>query len=130
MWPIIAKKKINLLYVTYYSNFNLQYIVLRCWCWIITMSRSSSSPKFGMSSIFFFEPKKPWLQMKGPCLVLVIEWQLRWTNKCLCWDTQVISPHKDTSMSNICHGGEMTKSWCYAHIVWWRNSLYMRHDME
>jgi hypothetical protein len=27
-----------------------------------------------------------------PCLVLVIDWQLIWTNKCLCWDTQVISP--------------------------------------
>ena len=68
--------------------------------------------------------------VKGPCLVLVIEWQLRWTNKCLCWDTQVISPHKDTSMSNMCHGGEMTKCWSYTHIVWWRNSLHMRHDME
>ena len=68
--------------------------------------------------------------LKDPCLVLVIEWQLRQTNKCLCWDTQVIIPHKDTSMSNMCHGGEMAKGWCYAHIVWWRNSLHMRHDME
>jgi len=68
--------------------------------------------------------------VESPCLVLVIEWQLRWTNKCLCWDTQEISPHKDTSMSNMCHGGEMAKGWCYAHIVWSRNSLHMRHDME
>ena len=68
--------------------------------------------------------------LKGPCLVLVIEWQLRWTNKYLCWDTQEISPHKDTSMSNMCHEGEMTKCWSYAHIVWWRNSLHIRHDME
>ena len=68
--------------------------------------------------------------MKGPCLVLVIEWQLRWTNKYLCWDTHVISPHKNTSISNMCHGGEMTKGWCYAHIVWSRSSLHMRHDME
>ena len=48
------------------------------------------------------------MMLKGPSLVLVIEWQLRWTNKCLCWDTQEISPHKDTSMSNMCHGGEMS----------------------
>jgi hypothetical protein len=32
------------------------------------------------------------LQMKRSCLVLVIEWQPRWTNIWLCWDTQVISP--------------------------------------
>ena len=68
--------------------------------------------------------------VKGPCLVLVIEWQFRWTNKYLCWDTQVISPHKDTSMSNMCHAGEMAKGWCYAHIVWSRSSLHMRHDMK
>ena len=49
-----------------------------------------------------------------PLLVLVIEWQLRWTNKCLWWDTQEISPHKDTSTINMCHGGGMTKGWCYA----------------
>ena len=34
------------------------------------------------------------------------------------------------SMSNICYGGEIAKSWCYTHIVWWRNSLHMIHDME
>ena len=45
-------------------------------------------------------------------------------------DTQEISPHKDTSMSNMCHGGGMAKGWCYAHIVWSRSSLHMRHDME
>ena len=42
----------------------------------------------------------------------------------------MISPHKDTSMNNMCHGGEMAKCCCYAHIVWWRNSLHMIHDME
>ena len=42
----------------------------------------------------------------------------------------MISPHKDTNMSNMWHGGEMTKGWCYAHIVWWWNSLHMRCDME
>ena len=68
-------------------------------------------------------------ELKGPCLVLVIEWQLRWTSKRLCLDTQVISPHKDISMSNMCHEGEMTKCWCYSHIVWWRNSFHMRHDI-
>ena len=30
----------------------------------------------------------------------------------------------------MCHGGEMAKGWCYAHIVWSRSSLHMRHDME
>ena len=42
------------------------------------------------------------LSLKGYWLVLVIEWQIRRTNMCFCWDTQVISPHKNTSMSNMC----------------------------
>jgi hypothetical protein len=36
----------------------------------------------------------PFLEVEGPCLVLVIECQLRWTNVCFSEIyTHVISPH-------------------------------------
>ena len=61
---------------------------------------------------------------KGLCLVLVIEWQPRWTNVFKC-EIHRRLVHRYTCVSNSCHRGEMV--WiCYkahtcderAHCIW------------
>jgi hypothetical protein len=68
--------------------------------------------------------------LKGSCLVLVIEWQLRWTNCILCEIHRWLI-HWYMCVSNIYYGGgnglKMLQS---LHMWWWRNLLHMRHDME
>jgi hypothetical protein len=69
-------------------------------------------------------------KVKGPCLVLVIEWQLRWTNCVLC-EIHRWLVHRYMCVSNLWHGGgdglEILQS---LHMWWWRSLLHMRHDME
>jgi hypothetical protein len=70
-----------------------------------------------------------------PCLVLVINWQLIWTNKCLCWDTQVISPctgtlggdvalvheRKYLFKSDFLNVGwiDVSRAVCRSNLMWW-----------
>jgi hypothetical protein len=66
---------------------------------------------------------------ESPSLVLVIEWQPRWII-CVWCEIHRWLVHRYTSVSNICHGGEMAWSCCNAQLVWWRSSLHMRHDKD
>ena len=52
--------------------------------------------------------------LKGPCLVLIIEWQPRWTNMCLS-EIHRWLVHRYMCVSNTCHGGEMAWICCKAH---------------
>jgi hypothetical protein len=68
--------------------------------------------------------------LKGPCLVLVIEWQPRWTN-CVKCEIHRWLVHMYMCVSNICHGGEnVLKMVQSLHMWWWRSSFHMRHDIE
>jgi hypothetical protein len=69
-------------------------------------------------------------RLKGPCLILIIEWQLWWTNCVLC-EIHKWLVHRYMYVSNICHGGgnglEMLQS---LHMWWWRSLLHIRHNMK
>ena len=67
--------------------------------------------------------------VKGPCLVLVIEWQPRWTNMCLS-AIHMWLVHRYMCVSNSCHDGEDGLDLLQGSHMWWRSSLPMRHDIE
>jgi hypothetical protein len=67
--------------------------------------------------------------LKGPCLVLVIEWQPRWTNMWLC-EIHRWLVHRYMCMSNTCHDGEDGLNLLQGSHIWRRCSLHMRHDIE
>jgi hypothetical protein len=71
-----------------------------------------------------------YVPLKGPYLVLVIKWQLRWTN-CVLYEIHRWLVHRYMCVSNICHGGgnglEMLQS---LHMWWWRSLLHVIHDIE
>jgi hypothetical protein len=67
--------------------------------------------------------------LKGPCLVLVIEWQPRWTNVCLS-EIHRWFVHRYMCVSNTCHVGENGLDMLQCSHMWWRSSLHMRHDIE
>ena len=52
--------------------------------------------------------------LKDPCLVLVIEWQPRWTNV-FKYEIHRWLVHKYMCVSNTCHGGEIAWICCKAH---------------
>jgi hypothetical protein len=70
-----------------------------------------------------------WAPLKGSCLVLVIEWQPRWTN-CVQCEIHRWLVHMCMCVSNICHGGENGSEMLQSSHMWWRSSLHMRHDIE
>jgi hypothetical protein len=49
--------------------------------------------------------------LKGHCLVLIIEWQLRWTNYVL-YEIHRWLVHRYMCVSNICHGGGNDMEMC------------------
>ena len=53
-------------------------------------------------------------RVKGPCFVLVIEWQPRWTNMCLS-EIHRWLVHRNICVSNSCHRGEMAWICCKTH---------------
>jgi hypothetical protein len=63
--------------------------------------------------------------LKGPCLVLVIEWQPRWTNMCLSEIYRWLV-HRNTYVSNTYHGGGNGLDILQGSHMWWKSSLHMR----
>jgi hypothetical protein len=86
----------------------------------------SASPARSLDAIHI--DTKPLL--KGPCLVLVIEWQPRWAN-CVWCEMHRWLVHRYLCVSNLRprgeNGSEMLRS---LQMWWWRSLLHMRHDIE
>jgi hypothetical protein len=60
---------------------------------------------------------------KVHCLVLVIEWQPRWTNMCLS-EIHRWLVHRNTCVSNTCHGGGNGLDMLQGSHMWWRSSFH------